>query len=673
MIYKDFKNLSEEQKNAVLCDDDNILVTAGPGSGKTVVIINRVYHLINNKRINPKNIIVITFTKAAANNMKVRYIAMSNNTLVPFFGTFHGLFYKILTSYYGKIQIIESNETFKLVKSFLITYMEEVSEDRIKEFINGISVFKSSSLSLEEFKTDLDKDIFKNCYEIYERYKKERNLVDFEDLQIMCKNLFIKNTRLLESYRNLFRHILVDEFQDCDALQLDILKLLKGDNNVFAVGDEDQCIYSFRGSRPDFMVNFNNIFNNGKKLYLTTNYRSVVNIVDLSMSSIKNNKLRSEKIIVANKKSQGNIALSKCQTENLQGDFIANDIDKMVGSTDKNYKAFAILYRTNIESRSIIDGLIRKKIPFKLLDKEFNFYDHFICKDLLAYLKLSIDNWDIDSFTRIINKPYRYISKINLEAIKKNLECIDCFEKLKAIDSIPIFQLKVLDKLKKDIQNLNKMSLHGAISFIIQDLGYHDYLVEYCNKYKIHISDLENIIEEFKDSLQEYKTIINFLAHVEVVNEELIKSKNKSKDEDVVLLSTIHGVKGMEFSDVYIINLVEGIIPHEHNLDINLEEERRLFYVAVTRAINNLNLMLPSVVQGKTRKPSRFLNECNFLQENINNTDIVKGSNIIHKSYGTGIVKDIEEGTIAITFKNGLERRFDFKVLVDNNLMEKID
>jgi DNA helicase II / ATP-dependent DNA helicase PcrA len=673
MIYDEFKNLSEEQRSAVLCEEDSILVTAGPGSGKTVVIINRVFHLINHKNVNHKNIIVITFTKAAANNMKARYLSMSNNRGVPFFGTFHGLFYKILSSYYGEIKIIDSNETFKLIKSFLTTYMEEISEDKIKEFINEISVFKCSSSTFDEFHTDLDKSILKNCYEIYEGYKKEKNLLDFEDLQIMCKNLFIKNPRLLNSYKSMFKHILVDEFQDCDALQLDILKLLKEDNNIFAVGDEDQCIYSFRGSRPDFMVNFNNIFNNGKKLFLTTNYRSVANIVELSMSSIKNNKLRSDKVIVANKKNQGNIALAKCQTENLQGDFIANDIEKMVAGTGKAYNDFAILYRTNIESRSIIDGLIRKKIPFKLLDKDFNFFEHFICKDLLAYLKLSINSTDTESFLRIINRPYRYISKINLEIIRKDIECKDCFEKIKSIDTIPIFQLKILDKLKKDIHSLNKMSLHSAVDFIIHDLGYHDYLMEYCNKYKLQISDLENIIEEFRDSLEEYRTIITFLAHVEVVTEEILKSKNKTKDEEVVLLSTVHGVKGMEFSDVYIINLVEGIIPHEHNMDVNLEEERRLFYVAITRAINNLTFIQPNVVQGKPRKPSRFLNECNFVQDNINTKGISEGAKVIHKSFGTGIVKTLEDSTIFISFNNGIERRFDLKILIDNNLIEKCD
>lgn len=670
MINTNYKNLSEEQLRAILCEDDNILVSAGPGSGKTVVIVNRVYNLVHYKNINPRNIIVITFTKAAANNMKNRYLALSKDKNSPFFGTFHGLFYKMLKSHYDDINIISSIESFKVVKNFLTAYMEEVSEEKVKEIINTISVFKSSNITMEDFQTDLDKTLFKNSYEYYETYKKEKKLLDFEDLQILCKNLLIKNSRLLDNYKKLFRHILIDEFQDCDATQLEILKLLKGDNNIFAVGDEDQCIYSFRGSRPDFMVNFHNIFNHCSKLYLSTNYRSYTNIVDLSMKCICNNKIRSEKSIKAYRNGNGIISFSKVHSEALQGEFIAKDIEKLRESANKRYSDFAVLYRTNIESRSVIDNLIKKKIPFKLLDKEYNFYDHFICKDILAYLRLSIDPYDLESFIRVINKPYRYISKLSLDVIKRDFSPIDYFEKLKNVEAIPIFQLKAIDKLKKDIHYLNKVSLQTAIDFIIYDLGYHNYLREYCQKYKLQISDFENILEEFKESVGEYKNIIIFLAHVEEINEEIIKSRTVDKEKDTVTLSTIHGVKGMEFSDVYIINLVEGIIPHESNKEKNIEEERRLFYVGVTRAINNLTLLQPSIVQGKSKEASRFLKECNFSGSEVN-SDIIAGMPIIHKNFGHGRVISIENNTIHIEFNNEVSRKFDFKVLLDNRLIEK--
>jgi len=228
MNLEKYKNLSKEQLDAVLSDKNDILVAAGPGSGKTVVIVNRVYNLIHYKNVKPQNIIVITFTKAAASNMKNRYLSMCNNKVAPFFGTFHGLFYKILTSFYGDIKIISSGEAFKLIKNFLTTYLDEVSEDKVKEVLNAISVFKCANTTFEDFDTKLEKSVLKNSYEIYESYKKERNLFDFEDLQIECKNLFIKRPRVLEGYKEMFKYILIDEFQDCDTIQLDILKLLKG-------------------------------------------------------------------------------------------------------------------------------------------------------------------------------------------------------------------------------------------------------------------------------------------------------------------------------------------------------------------------------------------------------------------------------------------------------------
>ena len=662
MRYKEYEKLSDEQLKAVTSEEENVLVSAGPGSGKTVVIINKVHHLIRYKNINPRNIIVITFTKAAANNMRDRYRALSSERISPFFGTFHGLFYKILNSYYGKIDIIESKETYRIIKSFLSTYMDEVGDEKIKEYINTISLFKSSNLQISEFETTLDKDIFRNCYEIYESYKKEK---DFDDLQILCKNLFMKNPRLLQNYKNLFKYILVDEFQDCDEIQIDILKLLKGNNQIFAVGDEDQCIYSFRGSRPDYMVDFNMYFPNAKKIFLSTNYRCTNNVVEISMNVIKNNILRSEKNITANKEYDGEIKVINSDNESLEADYIASHIEKKVLCDKSKFSDFAVIYRTNIESRNIIDTFIRKAIPFKLLDKEYNFFEHFICEDVLAYLKLSIDNKDRESFLRIINRPYRYVSKALLEKVKHSTEDEDCFEILKSSGDIKDFQVKNIDKLKKDIHSLNKMSLNTAIAFIIQDLGYYDYLQEYSSKFKGNLKDLENILEEFKSSAYEHKTIISLLSYVGEYKNHLA---NKNQKDDAVILSTIHGVKGMEFKNVFIINAVQGYIPHENNIKDNLEEERRLFYVAMTRSMENLFISIPKKIQSKSYKPSQFIKECNYKPQ----LPFKAEDFVIHKSHGKGKITYIDENTIEIAFDN-IIKRFDLNVVCDYNLIELAD
>ncbi|MGH4051092.1 MAG: ATP-dependent helicase [Clostridium sp.] len=663
--------LSQEQRDAVFFSSRNLLVTAGPGSGKTVVIVNRIVHLINDQNINPKNIIVITFTRAASINMKNRYIAINGKDKVPFFGTFHGLFYKILKNYYGQINIIDTLEVYKLIKNVLMSYLDEVGDDKVKEVINNISLFKISGDVMENFSPSIDKGIFTAAYNIYEQYRKEKNLFDFDDLQIGCKDLFIKNYTILEGYKKLFKHILVDEFQDCDPMQVAILKLLNEENSIFAVGDEDQCIYGFRGSNPECMVGFSNHFEGGGKLPLSTNYRCPKNIVEISMNIIKNNSMRNDKYITAFKQQDGIIAVLNNVNENAQADEVSNIIQKHKVNPDSSYRDNAVLYRTNVESRSLIDVFIKKRIPFKLLDKEYDFFQHFICKDIIAYLRLSIDNSDKQSFLRIINKPFRYISKLNLEKLKRNREREDCFEMVKDIEGVPIFQMKMLDKLRKDILFLNKTSLASAIDNLVLSIGYHDYIREYCTKFKIDLAEMEDVIDEFRQSTEEYRSIIAFLSHVEEVKEEIGKHK-KNLDDDAVILSTIHGVKGMEFKNVYLINCNEENIPHINSIDTNLEEERRLFYVGITRAIDNVWLCISKNVKGKAKETSRFIKECLILGVDGSDLPFKEGDTVVHKSFGTGVVISITSKDLELKFEGDVTRKFDTNILFNNSLIAKV-
>lgn len=664
------RNLSDEQLNAIYAEDDNVLVSAGPGSGKTVVIVNRVYNLIKNKGISPQNIIVITFTKAAATHMRKRFLAMDDKGVSPFFGTFHGLCYKILKSYYKEINIIESWESYKVVKNFLSTYIEDISEDRVKEYINAISIYKCKGDFSSNNNNFIDKEILVNCVTFYETYKKEKGLLDFEDLQILCRDLFLKDGRILNYYKNQFKHILVDEFQDSDDIQIEILTLLKGNNNIFAVGDEDQCIYSFRGANPIHMVNFKEKFIGGKTLYLSTNYRSKKNIVTLSMKSIKNNTFRTDKHIVSSNKDNGLIKFQGVANETIQGNFIGDHILKLKESSRLSFSDYVVIYRTNMESRSIIDSFIRKKIPFNLLDKQFNFFNHFICQDILAYLKLSIYPLNFEAFERIINRPYRYISKMNIDAVKNSTGLNNPFTKLKNLESVPVFQIKILDKLENDINALNRMSLPTAVEFIIGDLMYHKYLTEYADKYHLSIEDLENVLDEFKSSVSEFKTIEEFLRHVDEVENETKKAVVRANEkQDGVILSTIHGVKGMEFDTVYMMNTVDGFIPYKNN---DLEEERRLFYVGLTRAINNIIFVAPNLIRGEKRTKSQFLRECDLSAEFLGGEKFKVGALVKHSFYGEGVIKEISDDNIVINF-SGVNRKFDFTVLINNGLIQVIE
>ena len=656
-------DLDKYQNKAVNINEKNVLVVAAPGSGKTTVIINRVNHLVTNLKVKIGNIIVITFTRAAADNMRTRYKNVFNREVAPFFGTFHGLFYKILLREGYNISIIQGGVSHRIIKSVLAKYSDEVSEDKIKEVLNNISLFKTSLKNIEDFKPSLAKDIFVEALEKYEEYKNKNELWDFDDLSIKVITLFRENEGLLNKYLSLFKYVLVDEFQDCDDLQITFLKMMNKNNSLFAVGDEDQCIYSFRGSKPEYMVTFKEIFNGGEKIYLSINYRSNENIVEASKDVIKHNLKRNNKVIHSYKNTNGIIKFSSPYDERSQGEEIANIIEKSIYDVSKN----AVLYRTNMEARSLIDTFTRRRIPFVLLDKGYNFFEHFISKDILAYLQLAINIKDRESFLHIINKPFRYVSKSNLEYLRTYREDKSPFDILIEKKDTPPYQAKKLDELRKDIIHLNKLSLSYAIQYIITELGYIDYLKDYSERYNQSIDDLEDIVEEFKSAADGLKTIIELLSHVEKVKESIEESKDIKEG---VILSTIHGVKGMEFKNVFLINANEETIPHRSSMEENIEEERRLFYVGITRAIDNLYIFSPKTQRGKFKEASRFVIEGKFKEIETNEDYGIKINDIItHKAYGRGRVLEINKDVIKVDFGDKIGKSFSIKVLMENNLI----
>ncbi|MBS7131497.1 MAG: ATP-dependent helicase [Clostridium sp.] len=665
-------HLDKNQLKAVKANERNVLVVAAPGSGKTTVIINRIKYLVDEVGVYPSNIIVITFTKAAALNMKNRYINTFHKESSPFFGTFHGLFYKILLREGANINIIEGYITNKIIEGVLRKYSDEVNEDRVKEAVNNISLFKTSGENINDFKPSIAKDIFMECYDAYDKYKKENNLWDFDDLTIKVLELFKNNKRIREGYKRVFKYILVDEFQDCDDLQIEFLKLMTEgeENSLFAVGDEDQCIYSFRGSKPEYMVSFDKTFKSAKKYYLHINYRSNKNIIESSKKVISFNKERNKKDIQWYKDKDGIILCKGVYDERIQGDEISGKIRAFYNKSSYRYKENIVLYRTNMEAMSVIDSFIRNKIPFTLLDKEYNFFNHFICKDLLSYLSLAMNPYDREAFINIINKPFRYVSKTSIAYIREYKYEKDTFDILIEKDDTPPFQRKKLDELKRDFNYIKKSSLSSGIQYIVTDMGYIDYLKTYTERFGGNIEDLEEIVEEFKMSASSFKTIFEFFEHVDEVGKKIEESK-RNKTDDRVLLSTIHGVKGMEFKNVFLINCNEDTMPHSSSKEENIEEERRLFYVGITRAIDNLFLFVPKMRKGKFRDASRFIEEGGFMEIVKASHGLVKDSVVTHKAFGTGKVVEVNGDEVGILFHDGMKRKFSAKVLLDNGLISK--
>lgn len=600
--------LDQKQKDAVYTNYGKVVVCAPPGSGKTTVIINRIWNLVQNMGADPKSILVITFTRAAALNMRERYAKISgivDNT--PCFSTFHSFFYKVLSRAENKdIDIIEQNCSIGIIKSTLEQYMDFVDDEYAVRVIGEISRFKTGHSNLENFKSKMDKSVFIKCFKCYERYKRENNKADFDDLQLQVGKLFLENRAELDYWRNLFKYILVDEFQDSDRFQIDILKLISDGNSVFAVGDEDQCIYGFRGSDPVCMIDFEKYFPGGKTLFLDVNYRSMKNIVNLSIRLIGCNEKRNDKVIKSDKSDSGEINIENFKDEYAEISHLSSKIEKLVSLNNYNYQDIAVLYRSNYEVRNIIDDFLKSNVDFRFLGEGYDFFEHFICRDIVSYLKLSLERYDRDSFSRIINRPSRYISRINIKKVWDYPVRENCFDIIKNMEGISIPQIKVVSKLKKGIKKLSKVPPLRAIDMILYRLGYYIYIEEYCKGSNLKMSQLKYIVDELKEEASKFSTILDFIEHVEKFSE---KVKVAQESEKGVLLSTIHGVKGMEFKNVFIINCCEGIIPHESSMESMIEEERRLFYVGITRAIDNLYLYSTDSIRGSKKKVSRFIKE----------------------------------------------------------------
>ncbi|KAJ51612.1 DNA helicase-2/ATP-dependent DNA helicase PcrA [Clostridium tetanomorphum] len=706
IIEKRYQHLDEMQRKAVFNNSNNCVIIACPGSGKTTVIINRldylctfgpvyntdyvpnslkledlkymreylnndieektcvipnrVIYLINKEKIKPENIVILSFTKTASQNMKDRYINNIKNKSLPFFGTFHSLCYSILNKNFKKINMINDNEKYDLVEEFLKDYTNNLNQEKIKEVINDISLFKSNNIEINRFVSKLDKKVFYNCYLEYESYKENYNLLDFDDLQLKCKELLQKNKKVLHEYRDRFKYILVDEFQDCDNMQIEILKLLNKNNSIFAVGDEDQCIYGFRGSKPECMVNFHNYFLNGNKVFLFNNYRSGKHIVNISEKLIRNNCCRNNKKMKAYNKFSGEVNLKFTKDEKEQVNKICDEIKYLVHSKNYSYEDFSIIYRRNIESVILIDKFLKNNIPFKLLQKQFTLYEHFIFKDIIAYLKLSLNRKDKDSLIRIINRPFRYISRTIINKLYDSTIKDNCFDLLYNED-ISSMNIKAIKQLEKSLNRLLKLPFEKIIDYILNSIGYINYIEYYNKKLNMDEDELFYIVNEIEESIKDFTSIRDFIEYVELTNNKSIFQ------QEGVTLSTIHGVKGMEFKNVFIINCNDGNIPYIKDENFNLEEERRLFYVGITRAIEKIYFFIPKSNRKTYLIPSRFIKECGLTYK-INYEDYKKGDEVVHFYFGKGIIDNIKKDKISVVFHNNIIRNFCIDKIQFNNL-----
>ncbi|MDB8789568.1 ATP-dependent helicase [Romboutsia sp. 1001216sp1] len=674
--------LNENQKVAVEHVDGPCMVLAGPGSGKTRVITYRIANMVVNKGISPRSILAISFTKASSVEMKNRALSLSDDHRMNkvTYGTFHSVFFRILRYFekYSLDNIFDEKSKRLLLKGILKSLNIENADDdeTIGQVINEISYVKNELMDIRDFTSELlTSDEFLKTYNLYEEHKNQHNKIDFDDMLIKTYHLLKHNKSALDMVRGIYRYILVDEFQDINKVQFEVLKLIANpNNNIFVVGDEDQSIYGFRGARPDFLLEFEQYFKGTKKVLLDINYRSKDEIINIANRLIEKNENRYEKVIKCHQGEGGNVKYISPNDSEEEAVFIAKDILEEMKKDYVEYTDFAVIYRTNIQSRALVDVFMDMRIPFIVKDSIITIYDHWASQDILAYLRIGVNPDSNKDWVRIINKPFRYISKEHVNMVKDEKNFINAL--INKCNLHPK-QVKTINDLDIDLSYLKTLNPKNAISYIRTSLDYDRYILDYCTNRKIKTNGLIEILNELESSATNFNTIQEYLDHIERVKSELIENKN-NQNSDGVIFTTMHSAKGLEFKNVYIIGATEGTIPHEKSYDINdeekkvnqIEEERRLMYVAITRAEENIYISSPSNKYGKKVSKSRFIDDIKgATKKEIESLTI--GDKIYHKRFKEGTIVQKNNNLVKVKFSDG-ERTLDYKVCSIKNVIYKI-
>ena len=603
---------NQAQKKAVMHSAGPCLVLAGPGSGKTLTIVNRIKNLIEKQKVRPEEILVITFTKYAAAEMKLRLRSLMNNKNLPVtMGTFHGIYYGILKWTYklGPENILSEEEKYQLVRQIINSQEIEIfdEEDFLQEIVTEIGVVKNNRLNIEEYEAKrCSSTMFRTIYTEYEKMRKQIRKIDFDDMLVLCYELFVKRPDILAKWQAKFKYILVDEFQDINQVQYDVIKMLAApENNLFVVGDDDQSIYGFRGADAKIMFAFKEDYPDSEQILLNINYRSTANIVKNALKVIENNQLRFEKEISAKKKAGMSLHVQETKDSEEESSYIAEKIAERV-QAGIPLENIAVLYRTHTDARALVEKLVESKIPFQMREHMPNIYQHFIAKDMMAYFRLTAGCGKRADFLQIMNRPKRYIARESVCADTKLM-----FEEIRKFYEDKEWMQDRVDQMELDLRIMKKMALYAAVQYIRKRINYNEFLKEYAAARKMQMSELTEIFAELEEAMKPFATYEEWFAHVEEYTASLKKYEQKKEmNSEGVRLMTLHASKGLEFDTVFIIQTNEGRIPYQKALkDSSEEEERRLFYVGMTRAKELLTITYVKQKNGKEKSPSRFIEE----------------------------------------------------------------
>lgn len=683
-------SLNDRQKEAVVNTDGPMLILAGAGSGKTKVLTTKVAYLIEEKNIDPNNILAITFTNKAAKEMKERIFKLEGNSAFYIqISTFHSFGLKILKEncellgYEKNFTILDSDDSLSIIKKIMKELNFDANKYNPKAIKNVISNNKNEIIDPEKYSLYVNTDFDEIALEVYRKYEKSlkiNNAVDFDDLLILPLKLFNNNPEVLQKYQEKYKYVFIDEYQDTNEPQYILSKMISAKyKNITVVGDADQAIFTWRGANYKNILNFEKDYKDAKVVLLEENYRSTKTILNAANNVIKNNKVRKEKNLWTQNEEGSKITYYKAFDEKDESNYVVNEIKKLI-EKGVNPKDICVLYRANAQSRTVEEAFLTSNISYNIVGS-YAFYNRKEIKDLIAYLKLIYNNKDDVSLLRVINYPKRGIGNKAIEnlAIKSNVLDKSLYE---VIDSGKELDFKnMIEEIKKEESHL---TLTELIDMVLDKSGM-----------KKSLEDEKSIEADIRlENLEEFKSIAKAMEINEgiVSLEELLDklalvsdvSEQKNDNEDKVTLMTMHAVKGLEYDYVFIVGVEEGLFPHSNSLESNdeLEEERRLCYVAITRAKKKLYLInaRSRILYGKVSSnvPSRFINEISdeYIEtigkkEDINvfkpkidknkmmneDNDLHPGDMVNHDKYGFGVVVTIDGSIATISFKrDGLKK-----------------
>ena len=607
-------SLNHAQTEAVAHNKGLCMVLAGPGSGKTLTIAKRIEYLIMKHKVRPEEILVITFTKYAAWEMKNRTRSICGpSSYAVTFGTFHGIYYGILKWAYrlNQSNLLSDEEKYRILREILpgIDWDQEPEADEEKDYLQELAIeignVKNNCMDIEEYEpVKYTTEKFRKLYRTYEETKKKYRKIDFEDMLIQCRDLFMKRPDILKKWQEKFQYILVDEFQDVNQAQYDVVRMLAApQDNLFVVGDDDQSVYGFRGAKPGIMKEFMKDYPKARQILLDVNYRSSGYIVKGALRVIGNNKIRFEKKIEAFRKPDETVHVQEVKDPVQEAEYVLERI-REYREKGVSYTEMAVLYRTNVDARAMSELMTEYQIPFVMKEHLNNIYEHFIALDMISYLRLSQGEYDRKYFLQIANRPNRYLTRESMKTGNVSYESLRRYYRDKD------WMVDRIDQLEWDMKMICDKTPYAAIQYIRKRMGYDEFLKEYAAYRKISSEDLFAVLEEIWQNSKGYGTIKEWFEHIESYGKMLKEQNKKNGEKEVVNLMTMHAAKGLEFDTVFVIEANEGSCPYKKaTADEELEEERRLFYVAMTRAKRKLVISYVKEKNGKDLLPSRFVSE----------------------------------------------------------------